>query len=393
MTGQEIRRYRELFSRELGEHILPFWLTHGLDRTHGGYYTGLDREGKLIESDKSVWFQGRFSWILSTAFMREHSRVDYLEAAESGVNFIKRHCFDHRGRMYYRTTAEGKPLLQRRYYFSELFAVNAFAAFSRASGDLSYLEAARELMDRVETLAEGPVDENPKWVPGSRDTSSIAYPMIKISVLQELRRADPGRAAYYTAKVRSAITSILPGHLIPGQRCLVENLVGGEPSFDHNEGRQLNPGHALELAWFILSEYRETGVDEYLQWGRQIFDWMWEWGWDEQYGGIFYFRDALGYPSSEYWHDMKFWWPHNEAIIASLMLYSITNEPSYLEKFSLAFEWAFERFPDRDYGEWYGYLHRDGSVSSTVKGNLFKGPFHIPRMCIICGDILEGMDT
>ena len=38
--------------------------------------------------------------------------------------------------------------------------------------------------------------------------------------------------------------------------------------------------------------------------------------------------------------------------------------------------------PDPEYPEWFGYLHRDGSVAQPAKGNIFKGPFHIPRMLI-----------
>jgi len=392
MDQKTIEGYKELFSRELHGNILPFWLKHGLDGKYGGYYTGLDREGKLIESDKSVWFQGRFSWILSTAYLGNPERKEYLKAAESGIRFLTDHCFDSRGRMYYRTDEAGKPLLQRRYYFSELFAVNAFAAFARASGNREYITRARDLLALVEELAEESVPENPKWIPGGRDSTSLGYPMIKISVLQELRRADRSREEEYSRKIRKCIDDILPAHLVSDQKCLVENICGGKPSFDHNEGRQLNPGHAIELSWFILLEYNETGDRQLLDWGRQIFDWMWQWGWDSEYGGLFYFRDALDHPSSDYWHDMKFWWPHNEAVIASLLLFQLTGERAYWEKFEQVLGWTLEHFPDREYGEWFGYLHRDGSVSSTVKGNMFKGPFHIPRMFLLCGDIFKDLE-
>ena len=81
---------------------------------------------------------------------------------------------------------------------------------------------------------------------------------------------------------------------------------------------------------------------------------------------------------------MKFWWPQCEAIIATLYAYQATKDPKYLEMHQLIHEYTFNHFPDREFGEWYGYLHFDGSVSQPAKGNLFKGPFHIPRMLMKC---------
>ena len=54
-------------------------------------------------------------------------------------------------------------------------------------------------------------------------------------------------------------------------------------------------------------------------------------------------------------------------------------------------EWSWKHFPDPEYGEWYGYLRRDGAVSSSVKGTLWKGPFHIPRMMLVCWQICKEM--
>ena len=34
-------------------------------------------------------------------------------------------------------------------------------------------------------------------------------------------------------------------------------------------------------------------------------------------------------------------------------------------------------------------IHRDGRVSSTLKGNLWKGPFHLPRMQLMCWQMLN----
>jgi N-acylglucosamine 2-epimerase len=34
-------------------------------------------------------------------------------------------------------------------------------------------------------------------------------------------------------------------------------------------------------------------------------------------------------------------------------------------------------------------LHRDGTIAQTAKGNLYKGPFHLPRQEWYCMQILK----
>ena len=123
--------------------------------------------------------------------------------------------------------------------------------------------------------------------------------------------------------------------------------------------------------------------------GARIVDWMWARGWDREHGGLLYFTDLDGKPVQECWHDMKFWWPHCEAILATLLAWKLTGEPRYAAMHARVHDWSFAHFPDREQGEWYGYLHRDGSVSQRAKGSMFKGPFHLPRMLWFCARELD----
>jgi N-acylglucosamine 2-epimerase len=131
--------------------------------------------------------------------------------------------------------------------------------------------------------------------------------------------------------------------------------------------------------------------DSLVEMGCRMLDWMWQRGWDNEYGGILYFTDLDGREVQEYWHDMKFWWPHNEAIIATLLAYQLTGDAKYADWHAQVHDWSHEHFVDREHGEWYGYLHRDGRISVPLKGNLWKGPFHLPRMQLVCWKILEEM--
>ena len=115
--------------------VVPFWLRHGMDRQHGGIFTALDRDGSLLDTDKSVWFQGRAGWNFSTLFNTVEPRGDWLDAARSCVEFSLRHCHGPGGKMWFPVTREGAPLRMRRYVFSEAFAAISYAAYAMATGD------------------------------------------------------------------------------------------------------------------------------------------------------------------------------------------------------------------------------------------------------------------
>ena len=65
---------------------------------------------------------------------------------------------------------------------------------------------------------------------------------------------------------------------------------------------------------------------------------------------------------------MKLWWPHNEALYACLLAYHTTGDEKYAQMYETTHSWVFSHFPDKTYGEWYGYLHRDGFRFRTSQG-------------------------
>ena len=403
----DIASLREKYRTDLLNDTVPFWLNHALDREHGGYYTSVARDGTLTDSDKSVWFQGRFAWLLSTLSADVEAnaahRDQWTVAAKSGIEFLQRYGFAPDGQMYFTVTSDGKPLRLRRYVFSEMFAVMAMAAFARATSDVQLLATAFELREQTYALIEA--GELPqKTNSTTRPLKGLALPMIGIVVGQELRRAiqsvtpnDNSRIDAVTSDIDAMIDEIERDFLNEEFQSVMETVGPNGEFIDHVDGRTINPGHAIEAAWFVLEESRlrrlgrssgqsidDAKCEHLVQLGLKILDWSWKWGWDSDHGGIIYFRDVRGLPVQEYWHDMKFWWPQNEAIIATLLAYECTGEPKYLQWHSMAHDWAHEHHADPKFGEWYGYLHRDGRISSTAKGTMWKGPFHLPRMQLVC---------
>lgn len=386
-----IKQWAESYKTDLTENIMPFWMEHGWDKVNGGVYTCLDRDGSLIDTTKSVWFQGRFAFICAYAYNNVEKNPMWLEAAKSTLDFIEKHCFDENGRMYFSVTAEGKPLRMRRYVFSETFAAIAMSEYALATGEQKYAERAFQIFKDTQRFLATPGILAPKFEE-SVQLQSHSIIMILINVGSCIRKVinDPK----LTEQIDESIAKLKKYFIHPEFKCLLETVGTNGEFVDTCMGRTINPGHCIETSWFILDVAKQRGWDkEITDMALQIFDWSWDWGWDKQYGGIINFRDCRNLPVQDYSQDMKFWWPQTETIIASLYAYLATGDDEYIYKHQRISEWTYAHFPDTEFGEWYGYLHRDGTVAQPAKGNLFKGPFHIPRMMIkaysLCQEILN----
>lgn len=387
MTSEEIRIAKLRFRDDLFNDTLPFWLDRCIDEEHGGYFTAFDRDGTRLQTDKSVWFQGRFAWMLATIADQVDPREYWLKQARSGIDFLTRHCIDRDGRYFFLVTRDGQPLRKRRYVFSECFAAMAYAAYGKAADSNEHLRMAIDLFRNIRHYTGPDSKLPPKINPRVRAMKSLATPMILIGVGQEVRKATHLQDC--NEVIDHCIEEIRRDFMKEDLGCVLENVGMRGEVIDTFDGRLVNPGHSIELAWFLMEEARQRDLPEVASLGQQILDWSLELGWDRQHGGLYYFRDCQGLPCAEYWHDMKFWWPHAEAIIATLLAWRMTGDDKYWNWHKTIFDWSYEHFADPEFGEWFGYLHRDGSLSSTMKGNQWKGPFHLPRMQFYCWQLLE----
>ena len=401
MDKAKLQAYRDWVQSEL-KTCANFWLEKGMDRVNGGVYTCLDRKGENYSTDKSVWMQGRCGWTFSYLCHVYGVRPEWLEAAKSCIDFLEDHCINREagGRMYFTVTAEGKPLRQRRYCFSEGFYVLANAEYYGVTGEREHLERARRAYELIWQLNNGlikdPTGLGPKTIPETRTGRALADPMIYLNITSVMHRVDPEQAALYDERAAKCADDIFRYHVKPDLKCTLESVdPEGNPRLYYTEGRTVNPGHDIECVWFLLEYANRTGSQELHRGAEQIFNWAIEAGWDKEYGGLLYFIDCLGKPPEAYEHDMKLWWPHNEIMISSLMLYRDTRDEKYLEWFEKTVAYCKAHFSDPEYGEWYGYLRRDGKPTEpSTKGSTFKGPFHLPRALIQCdimlGQLLEG---
>ena len=384
--------WAENYKEDLTHNIMPFWLKNGLDKEHGGIYTCVARNGQLIDTTKSVWFQGRFAFICSYAYNNIEKNPEWLDAAKLTLDFIEKHCFDTDGRMYFEVAADGTPLRKRRYVFSESFAAIAMSEYALATGNKEYAQKALDLFKRMRHFLNTPGILEPKYLP-TVQAQGHSITMIMVNVASSIKKviSDPE----LDAQIEEYIYALKNYFMHSESKALLE-MVGPKGEFiDTMNGRTINPGHCIETSWFLFDVARNMNNNkELIDMALTILDWSWEWGWDKQYGGIINFKDCKNLPPQDYSQDMKFWWPQTEAIIANLYAYKLTKDEKYLKRHKQISDWTYAHFPDSEFGEWYGYLHRDGTVAQPAKGNLFKGPFHIPRMMIkgytLCKEILAG---
>lgn len=378
------------------ERSINFWLKNGIDRKHGGVYTCLDRTGKIYSTDKSVWMQGRCGWIFAYLCHVYGKKQAWLDASRSCLDFMEKYCINREAgnRMYFTVTEDGKPLRQRRYCFSEGFYCIANAEYYGVTGEKEHLERAKQAYELVYALNHGmkdPTGLGSKTIESTRTGRALADPMIFLNMTSIMRRVDPDNTPHYDDYANACIHDIFTYHHKPELNCTLETVgLNGEFLSDFTAGRVVNPGHDIECSWFVMEEANRTGNSELHKKAEEVFRMAIENGWDKEFGGLLYFRDCLGNPPEAYEHDMKLWWPHNEILIASLMAYRDTKDEYYLEWFKKTLTYCQKVFSDPAFGDWYGYLRRDGKPTEPpCKGSTFKGPFHLPRMLIMLDTMLE----
>lgn len=390
MKRARLLELREIYRRELLENVVPFWLEHSLDHEGGGQFSSLDRDGSVFDTDKSMWLQGRALWMFAKLYNEVEQRADWLSAARHIYDFIMRCGFDSDGRMFFAVTADGRPLRKRRYLFTETFATIGLAEYARATDDDTALQRAIATYRLVVDHLSQPGRLQSKIYPETRRVKAHNVSMIMLATTQELRLAAP-YDPLYDAIVDDALNQIINHFLDHDAEAVFEALGVDNARLETTDGRRITPGHAMESAVFVMHEAIARGDKSLIPPALKMIDYSMTRGWDDNYGGLLYFVDVAGKPPDRLEWDMKLWWPHAEALYALLLAYHLSRDAQYSVWFEQMHQWSFAHFPDTEHGAWYGYLHRDGSVSTPLKGGMWKGFFHTPRALWLCWRLLSEM--
>ncbi len=383
MTKSELKKLHEKYRSALFDDVIPFWLKNSVDFEQGGYYSCLDKDGTVFDTDKFMWMQGRELWMFSKLCSVYGTKEEWVECARTGANFIREKGQNLDGDYYFSLNREGLPLVQPYNIFADCFVCVGLYEYSKVTQEEWARELALDIYKRIQIRKTNPKGQYLKQVPETRSFMAMALPMIQLWMARELK------GLLSEDKTEEIITEnidiILNNHVDRELKCVFERvLAGGKHNFDVMEGRLLNPGHALEVLWFIMLLAEDRNDKKMINDLADIMLWCVERGWDEKHGGLFYYQDYKNFPTEKIESDMKLWWVHNEAIAAFLLAYKLTGRKEHKDWFLKLDEYSWKHFPDSKDGEWYGYLSRTGEPALTLKGGKWKGFFHLPRMLMFC---------
>ena len=367
----------KLYKDELLENVMPFWLNKSQDLEYGGYFTCLDRKGNVFDTDKFIWLQGREVWMFSMLYNNVEKKQEWLNCAIQGGEFLKKYGHDGNLNWYFSLTREGKPIIEPYNIFSYTFATMAFGQLSKATGNSEYAEIAKKTFDIILSKVSNPKGKWNKAYPGTRNLKNFALPMILCNLSLEIEHLlEPD---FLKKTIDTCISEVIDNFYRPELGIVVENITDDNKLSDTFEGRLLNPGHAIEAMWFIMDLGVRLNNKELIEKAANIAVRMIEYGWDEKYGGIFYFLDRNGKPPQQLEWDQKLWWVHVESLISMIKGYQLTGSKECLKWFEIIHDYTWAHFKDKEYPEWWGYLNRQGEVLLDLKGGKWKGCFHVPR--------------
>lgn len=369
------------YKSDLMSNILPIWLSNAIDYENGGIYTCLDREGKIYGTEKSVWFQGRALWVLSKTYNTIAKEEAYLKAAKCIYDFLPK-VTGADGRMPFTVTADGREIQKRRYYFSETFAAIGCAEYYKATGEEQAFRLAESYFDTAYKCYKGEIKNPAKFNAENHPFKGLSPVMIMLATAQVMQTMKAEVKEKYAAIAEAFLQEVLTGGFLT-EKALLENVDVNGKAVDSPTGRIVNPGHSMEAAWFVMAQGILMNDPKVMDIGRHIIDITLPLGWDEKNGGIIAFTDVAGKPPVQLEWDMKLWWPQCETMIAARLAYILFGDEKYKKLYEDLESYCEKYFVDKEYGDWYGYLHYDNTPSTTLKGNIFKGPFHVPRLYII----------
>jgi N-acylglucosamine 2-epimerase len=383
----DFKSLAEQYKSELLDNVLPFWLENSQDKEFGGYFTCLDREGCVFDTDKFVWLQGREVWIFAMLYNKVEKKQEWLDCAIKGAEFLKKYGHDGHYNWYFSLTREGLPLIEPYNIFSYTFATMAFGQLSLATGNKEYATIAKKTFEKILSKVDNPKGKWNKTVSGTRDLKNFALPMILCNLALEIEHLmDPD---YLNQTIEACLHEVLDVFYRPELGIVVENVLSDGSLSDSFDGRLVNPGHSIEAMWFIMDLGVRLKRPELIEKATMIALNMVEYGWDKKHDGIFYFLDRLGHPLQQLEWDQKLWWVHIESMITLLKGYQLTGSIACLTWFEKIHTYTWSHFKDTEYPEWYGYLNRQGDVLLQLKGGKWKGCFHVPRGLYQCWQILE----
>ncbi|KKL49065.1 hypothetical protein LCGC14_2319230, partial [marine sediment metagenome] len=152
------------------------------------------------------------------------------------------------------------------------------------------------------------------------------------------------------------------------------------------EGEKNNPtdntcyGHNAEFAWLLIHALKILEIDKanYLDLLIRIFDHTITNGIDQEFGGVY----VEGPHSGGVYDREKEFWQQAEVMIGTLDACLLTGEEKYWDAYRNVHRFVFDKVINKDAGEWYPLLSRQGDPIWTHMSHSWKVNYHSVRAVI-----------
>lgn len=402
----------------LQNNFFRFW-TKAVDRKSGGIFNCFNNAGtELASRNKYTWSQGRFVWIWSKLYSMSISGslsldVNILrEDVERSVRFLEKNVFMENGNCVFLTDEKGNWLESipgkgfDTSFYADCFVALGFSEYARVFKNRHYGDLAfRVYRHTVDRLHEEGLRSEPYPIPKGHKFHSV--PMIMLNVSEELaltlRMLDDERYEEVDNESCGYMREVMEDFYNEDEGRIIEVVRPGADPCDSVLCRHVNPGHAIEDMWFVMSLANRKGMADYIGKAARAVKWAVKTGWDREFGGLLRFTDVTGgeprgtrtgdpYETLilDTW-DSKLWWPHSEMLYTTLLSYTLTKDQEFVSLYNMAHEYVFNTFPDRENntGEWVQIRDRIGNQIDKVVALPVKDPYHIMRNIILIIELLE----
>ena len=410
MQKEEINKFIKEAENHLVKELLPFWTTRIIDNKNGGYITHFDKDGNNTGDDeKSLIAQSRSVYTLSSAHRAGYGSGEFAEMAKWGIDFMLEKMWDKEyGGFYWMMDRTGNVKADKKILYGHSFAIYGLSEYTLATGDSRGIEYAEktfdliqknctdkyfggyfEMFDRNWTLA-GPGSQG-----GDRKTLDVHMHLMEaFTTLFECSKKEVHRR-----KLLEDIEILLNRMMHPEYKTGIPQFtadwqIAPQIKFDviwgwdrySEEGEKNNPtdntcyGHNAEFGWLFIHALKILGAstDDYLDLFTKIFDHTINNGIDKKHGGVF-----VEGPHSGGVYDMeKEFWQQAEVLIGTLDAYLLFGKEKYWDAYKNVHKFVFGKVINKNIGEWYPLLSREGEPIWIHMGHSWKVNYHTVRAMI-----------
>jgi len=419
-SAPEAQVYAQRIERELREDILPFWMTHVVDRNHGGFYGEISNDLVVKKNaPRGALLTSRILWTYSAAY-RRYQDPKYLEMARYAYRDLIDHFWDaEQGGLFWSITAEGKPLRVEKQVYGQVFGIYALAEYYRITQEPEALSHATLIYQRLEEHAHDPVfggyfevctrdwrrnaaTESATSGEAEGKKSGSAGPP-SFSRPRDVVGARGSKSQNTHLHVLEAFTNLLRVWPDPGLRKSQSELIElmltkiTDPQTHHlilfmnddwsGRGDDISFGHDIEASW-LLNEAAEVLGAEALRARVKAASLEMARVTREQAidtdGSLLYEANSCGITNSS-----REWWPQAEAMVGLYNAYQLSGDERYREAAFQVWNYIDAHLVDHKYGEWFRAVTKEGIVSREPKVSLWKCPYHNGRACLEMIERLE----